>query len=78
MLIKSEDMEQLSRIFESFDTNLDGRISIEELKNNVADVMDATDMTEAQIDRIYAEIDTNNSGEITFSEFVTSSMNHYM
>ena len=40
--------------------------------------MDATDMTEAQIDRIYAEIDTNNSGEITFSEFVTSSMNHYM
>ena len=71
-------MEQLSRIFQSFDTNLDGKISVQELKNNVADVMDATDMTEAQIDSIYAEIDTNGSGEITFSEFVTSSMNHYM
>ena len=54
MLVKSEDMEQLSRIFQSFDTNLDGKISVEELKNNVADVMDATDMTEAQIDNIYA------------------------
>ena len=45
MLVKSEDMEELSRIFQSFDTNLDGKISSEELKANIGDVMSATDMT---------------------------------
>ena len=40
--------------------------------------MDATEMTKARIETIYADIDTDGSGKITFSEFITSSMNHYM
>ena len=40
--------------------------------------MNATDLTQVQIESIYREIDTDNSGFITFSEFVASSMNRYM
>lgn len=56
------------------DTNGDGKLQKDELKNGYAEYF-GRDISDEEIDELFAKVDTDNSGEIEYSEFVVATLN---
>ena len=77
VLIQKASVKSLADTFTKVDTNKDGKISKQEIKDAIsrANASGANlDMSDEDLDRHFRAVDTNNSGMIEFSEFVTASM----
>lgn len=61
--------DELKRVFDQFDANKDGQISVTELR----DVLKAmgSDYSEEELKRVMEDIDSDQDGYINFSEFST-------
>lgn len=71
-MIKTASIKNLSDTFHQVDTNKDGKISKQELKDAIS--RERVDYSSDEVDKIFTAIDTNNSGMIEFSEFLTASI----
>ncbi|XVF50456.1 hypothetical protein PTKIN_Ptkin04bG0102200 [Pterospermum kingtungense] len=67
--VSLENMEQLQKVFNQFDANKDGRISVAEL-GNVLKAMGSS-YTEEELQRVMEDIDTDKDGFINLAEFTS-------
>ncbi|XP_022738545.1 probable calcium-binding protein CML27 [Durio zibethinus] len=65
--ISQENMDQLQKVFNQFDANKDGKISVTEL-GDVLKTMGSS-YTEEELKRVMEDIDTDKDGFINLSEF---------
>lgn len=61
-------VEKLSEIFDSFDTNKDGKISLEELKDGLTKLLSSS-INEEQAKKIMDQFDTSGDGALQLEEF---------
>lgn len=73
MLSKNEK-EQIDKVFRAMDTNGDGMLSKEEIKNGYAEFFGRS-LNDNEIDEMFDKVDTDKSGAIDYSEFVVATMN---
>ena len=71
--IHKEEMDRLTEIFRTIDSNNDGRLSREEITKYIKQIMGA--WSTQDIKKIYDKIDTDNSGYIDYSEFLAAAIN---
>ncbi|KAL1327919.1 hypothetical protein AAHE18_13G337700 [Arachis hypogaea] len=66
-LIYLQDMDELKRVFNRFDSNGDGKISVNELNNVLSTLGSSVPPDELQ--RVMNDLDTDHDGFISLSEF---------
>lgn len=67
-LITKNEKENLALIFKELDTNGDGKLSKEEVKDGYSKYLG--DFNEEQIENIFNNLDFDHSGFLDFSEFI--------
>ena len=67
-------MEEDKNKIHPADTNGDGKLQKDEIKNGYAEFF-GRNLSDEEIDEMYAKVDTDNSGEIEYSEFVVATLN---
>lgn len=72
-MVTSEDTEALDEIFKQLDTDNNGKLSLDELKQGCEQVY--PEMTEAQITKLLKKIDLNQNGTIEYSEWIAATVN---
>ena len=71
----SKDEEYVTKLFRYLDTNHDGMLSREELKEGTLKLFGTkVKNIDAEIDKILAETDLDESGQIDYSEFMVAAM----
>jgi calcium-dependent protein kinase len=73
-LISKQEKDSLARVFKAFDTNGDGKLSMEEVKVGYETHYGIT-MSDEEIECMFRSVDSDNSGFIDYSEFVVAAMN---
>ena len=66
--LSAEQVAELKSAFEAFDTNSDGVISRDELKNLLVGLL-GEDVDEIQIEEMLNLADSNEDGKVNFEEF---------
>ncbi|KAJ7518238.1 hypothetical protein O6H91_21G060600 [Diphasiastrum complanatum] len=64
-----DQMEELHAVFDTFDENRDGQISIEELRRSMARL--GLNVTEEELVAMMAAVDKNGNGFLEFEEFLS-------
>ena len=71
-MTKTEDLKDLHTMFMQWDTNNDGELSLEELKQNMTDITEVFSLQEADVMAMMKKADTNGDGRVDYSEFISA------
>lgn len=69
--LKDSDIKSLIEVFEEIDTNKNGTITLDEMKNGISKLNLESDL---DVLELFNSIDTDKSGEISYTEFIAASM----
>mmetsp|Transcript_22048 Transcript_22048/g.21744 ORF Transcript_22048/g.21744 Transcript_22048/m.21744 type:complete len:153 (-) Transcript_22048:39-497(-) len=69
----AEEISKLKEVFISIDTNGDGRISKDELRDKYLSIMKESG-TESEVEKIMNEVDTDKNGFIDYNEFLKAAL----
>ena len=72
-LLTTAERDNLSKIFNAFDSNGDGTLSMQEIKDGYAQHYGKI-LSEEEVKEMFESVDTDGSGTIEFSEFVVAAM----
>lgn len=72
-LLSKTEKQNLGQIFKEMDTNGDGRLSLDEVKNGYEKFFGQA-KSEEDIEIMFKKVDTDNSGYIDYTEFVVASI----
>ena len=73
-LLSKNEKEEIDKVFRAMDTNGDGKLSKEEIKNGYAEYFGKS-LSDEEIDILFDKVDADGSGAIDYSEFVVATMN---
>ena len=68
-MMTKQERENLSKVFNAFDKNGDGKLSKEEVKDGYLEHYGKV-MSDHEVEQLFGSVDTDNSGFIDFTEFV--------
>lgn len=68
--LKDDDIKVLKEIFMSLDTNQDGTLTIEEIREGVLNIKDC----KIDVEEVFSSIDTDKSGVINYTEFLAATI----
>ena len=70
--LSEKDISELGKVFKSIDTNNDGVLTLDEIRNALSRQKDKPGMLETN--KILSQIDSDGSGAINYTEFIASCM----
>ena len=72
--LKEKEIKELKEIFSEMDTNKDGTLSTDEIKNCLIKLNSEKNMNNDEIMQIFKGLDTNNSKRIEYTEFISAAI----
>ena len=72
--LKEKEIKDLKELFNAIDTNKDGILSLDEIKNCLVKLNIGKKMNNDEIIALFKEIDTDNSKKIEYTEFISAAI----
>ena len=72
LMTEAEDLKELRQMFTKWDTNADGHISLDELKQHMAEITSVFQLAEPDILKMMKAADSNDDGYVDYTEFLTA------
>ena len=74
LIMQTEDLRELGKVFVSWDKDQDGRVSLSELESNMKDITSYFKLDQPDVQKLMNALDSDKDGYIDYTEFITGAI----